>query len=299
MISTKKAIIVRYAEIHLKGKNRGYFEKVLVNNIREKIKEYNCVVTRISGRYIVSEYDEMQEQNIISAITKVCGVYSVSPATQINNASLEDLIDVCKTIKICTNTFRVTVNRANKNFRVNSTECSKILGAAILGVNPDLKVDLFTPDTVVNVDLRENGSAYIFYDIIKGVSGMPVGTSSRGLLLLSGGIDSPVAGYLAIKRGVKLECVYYESPPHTSIEAKNKVIELARKLAVYNNDVKLHVIKFTDIQTAIGNIATKIDGIYGSQEKVNTESFDFASESQKEINRENKNILIYILYNIG
>lgn len=251
MISTNKAIIVRYAEIHLKGKNRGYFERVLVNNIREKIKEFNCTVTRISGRYIVSDYDEMQEQNIINAIIKVCGVYSVSPATQINNASLEDLIDVCKTIKINTNTFRVTVNRANKNFRVNSTECSKILGAAILGANPSLKVDLFTPETVVNVDLRENGSAYIFYDIVKGVSGMPVGTSSKGMLLLSGGIDSPVAGFMMAKRGMPLEAVHFYSFPYTSEAAKQKVIDLAKIMSEYTGQIRIHMVKFTHVQESI------------------------------------------------
>jgi thiamine biosynthesis protein ThiI len=193
----------------------------------------------------------MQEQNIINAIIKVCGVYSVSPATQINNASLEDLIDVCKTIKINSNTFRVTVNRANKNFRVNSTECSKILGAAILGANPSLKVDLFTPETVVNVDLRENGSAYIFYDIVKGVSGMPVGTSSKGMLLLSGGIDSPVAGFMMAKRGMPLEAIHFYSFPYTSEAAKQKVIDLAKIMSEYTGPIRIHMVKFTHVQESI------------------------------------------------
>lgn len=250
-IETKKAIIIRYAEIHLKGKNRGFFEKVLLNNIRQKIAPYNCTLTRISGRYIVTDYEEIMEENIINTITKVCGVYSISPALQINNATLEDLIDVCKTIKINTASFRVTVNRANKNFRVNSTECSKILGAAILGTNPNLKVDLFTPDTVVNVDLRENGSAYIFYDIVKGVSGMPVGTSSKGLILLSGGIDSPVAGFMMAKRGMPLEAVHFYSFPYTSEQAKQKVIDLAKIMSDYTGPIKIHMVKFTHVQESI------------------------------------------------
>ena len=250
-IETKRAIIIRYAEIHLKGKNRGFFEKVLLNNIKNKISAYNCTLTKISGRYIVTDYEEMMEENIINTITKVCGVYSISPALQIKDATLENLIDVCKTIKINTESFRVTVNRANKNFRVNSTECSKILGAAIIGVNPDLKVDLFTPDTVVNVDIRENGSAYIFYDIVKGVSGMPVGTSSKGLLLLSGGIDSPVAGFMMAKRGMPLEAIHFYSFPYTSELAKQKVIDLAKIMSEYTGPIKIHMVKFTHVQESI------------------------------------------------
>lgn len=251
MVQVNRAIIIRYSEIHLKGKNRGFFEKVLMNNIKEKISAFDCVLSRISGRYIVSGYDALVEDNIINAITKVCGVHSVSSASQINNATLEDLIDVCKQITINSKTFRVTVNRANKNFRVNSTECSKILGAAILGTNPHLKVDLFTPETVVNVDLRENGSAYIFYDSIKGVNGMPVGTSSRGLLLLSGGIDSPVAGFMMAKRGMPLEAIHFYSFPYTSELAKQKVIDLAKIMSDYTGPIKIHMVKFTHVQESI------------------------------------------------
>lgn len=250
-IETRKSIIIRYAEIHLKGKNRGFFEKVLLNNIKEKIHTYNCNLTRISGRYIVSDYDELIEENLINEITKVCGVHSVSPALQIKDASLEDLIEVCKTIRIYTDNFRVTVNRANKNFRVNSTECSKILGEAILGTNPELKVDLIHPQTVVNVDLRENGSAYIFYETIKGVNGMPVGTSSKGLLLLSGGIDSPVAGFMMAKRGMPIEAIHFYSFPYTSDLAKQKVIDLAKIMSNYTGPIKIHMVKFTHVQESI------------------------------------------------
>ncbi len=250
-IQIKKAIIVRYAEIHLKGKNRGFFEKVLVNNIKEKIKNFDCEITRISGRYIISNFDELMEENIINAVIKVCGVHSVSSAYQIHKASLEDLIDVCKTIKINTENFRVTVNRANKNFRVNSTECSRILGGAVLSNNPNLKVNLTEPKTVLNVDLRENGDAYIFYDSIKGVNGMPVGTSSRGLLLLSGGIDSPVAGFLMAKRGMPIEAIHFYSFPYTSELAKQKVIDLAKIMTEYTGNIKIHMVKFTHIQESI------------------------------------------------
>lgn len=246
-----KAIIIRYSEIHLKGKNRGFFEKVLIQNIQRKLNKFEYKITRISGRYIITEFDKMVEENIISNLIKVCGIYSVSSAFEIKSTSLEDLIDICKNIELDSNTFRVTVNRANKNFPVNSTECSKILGNAILEKNPHLKVDLTHAEKIVNIDLRENGSAYIFYDHIKGVNGMPVGTSSKGLLLLSGGIDSPVAGFLMAKRGMPVEAVHFYSFPYTSEQAKQKVVDLAKIMTEYTGEIKIHMVKFTHVQESI------------------------------------------------
>ena len=250
-IVINKAIIIRYAEIHLKGKNRGFFEKVLMQNIQKKLHKFEYKINRISGRYIITEYDEMQEESILSNLKKVCGIHSVSFAQKINNATLNDLIDVCKTITIKEKTFRVTVNRANKNFEVNSTECGKILGEAVLENNPNLKVDLTNPEKVVYVDLRENGSAYIFYNHIKCVNGMPVGTSSKGLLLLSGGIDSPVAGFLMEKRGMPVEAVHFYSFPYTSEQAKQKVVDLAKIMSDYTGEIKIHMVKFTHVQESI------------------------------------------------
>ena len=250
-VTTKKAIILRYSEIYLKGKNRGFFEKVLLNNIKQKLQSFKYELTRISGRYIITDFDEIFEENIINSLVKVCGLYSISSALQVPNASLEDLISVCKKIKIETENFRVTVNRANKNFRVNSTECSKILGEAVLENNEGLKVNLTSPQTVLNVDLRENGDAFIFYNSIKAVNGMPVGTSSKGLLLLSGGIDSPVAGFMMAKRGMPIEAIHFYSFPYTSELAKQKVIDLAKIMSEYTGNIKIHMVKFTHVQESI------------------------------------------------
>lgn len=250
-VETKRAIILRYSEIYLKGKNRGFFERVLLNNIKGKLKNFKYELTRISGRYIISNFDEIYEDNIINSVIKVCGLHSVSSAIQVKNATLEDLIEVCKNIKIDTENFRVTVNRANKNFRVNSTDCSKILGEAVLGNNPNLKVNLTNPQTVLNVDLRENGDAFLFYNQIKAVNGMPVGTSSKGLLLLSGGIDSPVAGFMMAKRGMPIEAIHFYSFPYTSELAKQKVIDLAKLMSEYTGNIRIHMVKFTHVQESI------------------------------------------------
>jgi thiamine biosynthesis protein ThiI len=147
-------------------------------------------------------------------------------------------------------TFKVTTKRSDKKYPMESMEISRKVGAVLLKNIDGISVDVHTPELEVNVEVRIK-DVYVYFNSEKGCGGYPVGVAGKGMLMLSGGIDSPVAGYLAIKRGVRLECIYYESPPHTSIEAKNKVIELARKLAVYNNDIKLHVIKFTEIQEAI------------------------------------------------
>ncbi len=147
-------------------------------------------------------------------------------------------------------TFKVKSKRTNKNIPLTSVELSKNLGEDILRNIPDKKVDVENPNILVNVEYRSD-STLVYFDRVKGLGGYPVGTLGKGLLMLSGGIDSPVAGFLASKRGVKIEAIYFESPPHTSVEAKNKVIALARKLALYNNDITLHVINFTEIQETI------------------------------------------------
>lgn len=246
----KHCILVRYGEIYLKGKNKFYFENVLLNNIKKMVEDVPCLVHKISGRYLVTDYDPVKEKYLLSKIQKVFGVYSVSPTIEIDT-NLEAIRGYCGSIKIKENTFKIDVNRADKLFPMNSVELACDLGGYVLDNNPHLKVKLVNPEKTVFVDLRENGKTYIFYDVIKAVGGIPVGTSGRGMLLLSGGIDSPVAGYLMAKRGLSLDAVYYHSFPYTGESAKEKVKKLAKILSGYSGNLRLHVVSFTKIQEAI------------------------------------------------
>lgn len=208
------------------------------------------MVHKISGRYLVTDYDPVKEKYLLSKIQKVFGVYSVSPTIEIDT-NLEAIRGYCGSIKVKENTFKIDVNRADKLFPMNSVELACDLGGYVLDNNPHLKVKLVNPEKTIFVDLRENGKTYIFYDVIKAVGGIPVGTSGRGMLLLSGGIDSPVAGYLMAKRGLSLDAVYYHSFPYTGESAKEKVKKLAKILSGYSGNLRLHVVSFTKIQEAI------------------------------------------------
>ena len=246
----QKAILVRYSEIFLKGKNKGFFEKTLLNNIIYAIKDYSADVKKISGRILITEYAEKNENKIIEAVKNVFGVYSLSPTTLIET-SVENIENFIESIRLDKSTFRVTVKRADKSFPINSTEFSKRLGEIILNNNPGIAVDLHTYNQEISVDIREQNRTFIFYKTVLGVGGMPVGTSGNGLLLLSGGIDSPVAGYMMAKRGMPISALHFQSIPYTSEMAKQKVVDLANVLSDYTGNIKLYICCFTKIQEEI------------------------------------------------
>lgn len=245
------AILIRYSEIFLKGKNRGFFEKVLKNDINRRLAPYGTRLEIVSGRYIVSGFDLQYRLKIQSILQKIPGVYSISPAitTDATPVAIRDV--AVEIMKNKLGSFRVTTTRADKNFPVSSMEFSRELGAEILRNNHSLKVDLHEPQTNLQVDIRTNGKAYIYFDELFGVNGMPVGTAGNGLLLLSGGIDSPVAGYMMIKRGLKISALHFESFPYTSPQALEKAKELAEVLAGYNGEIKLYVANISKVQEAI------------------------------------------------
>ena len=246
-----EAILIRYAEIHLKGKNKHYFEKVLKTNINAKLKKYETQLESVSGRYIITNFKQSDLKQILNRLSKTAGVYSISPA-YVCNAEVNEIRNLAECVMADKfGTFRVTTTRADKNFPVPSMEFSASLGGVILRSNKDLKVDLHNPDTNLQIDIRQNGKAYVFFEEIMGVSGMPVSTSGNGLLLLSGGIDSPVAGYMMIKRGLKLSCLHFESFPYTSPQAKQKALDLAKVLTEYNGPTKVYVANISKIQEEI------------------------------------------------
>jgi len=246
----KHCILVRYGEIYLKGKNKPFFEKMLINNIKKAIPDIAFQVSRISGRFLVSNYDVIKEKHLMSKLQKVFGIYSISSTVEMDT-SVDEIRSYCREIKILESTFKVDVNRADKTFPIRSVPFAADLGGYVLENNPKLKVKLTDPDKIVFVDIRENGKTYIFYDIIKGVGGLPVGVSGRGLLLLSGGIDSPVAGYLMAKRGLSIDAVYFHSFPYTGERVKEKVKKLAGILSEYSGKIRLHVVSFTKVQESI------------------------------------------------
>ena len=248
----KKAIIIRYCEIHLKGKNRGYFEKMLKENIKRSLKNINCTFAAMHSRYLIEDFSEEDLPIIEEKLHKIAGIHTYSIALVVEN-DFEKIFEACSSL--CNGkhgTFRVTANRADKTFTPNSTECTRLLGGRLLEVYGDkIKVDVVTPSFTVFVDIREDGKTFVYTDVVHCMSGMPVGSAGRGLLLISGGIDSPVAGYMMCKRGMKLDCLHFHSFPYTGEAAKQKVVDLTEKVGEYNGGINLYVVSFTHIQEAI------------------------------------------------
>ncbi len=246
----KKVILIRYGEIHLKGNNRGFFERLLLNNLKKACEPFDVNIKKIQGRYLVSDYNEFDEIELIEAISSVFGVTSLSVAFEVET-NIELIKDVCANIDTgFAKTFKVETRRADKKFNINSTEFSAILGGVILK-HHRIKVDVHNPDLLINVDIRENGYTYISEKNIIAVGGMPVGSAGKGMLLLSGGIDSPVAGYQMAKRGLQLDAIHFFSFPYTSELAKEKVITLAKKLTKFTGEINLYMVPFTEIQEHI------------------------------------------------
>lgn len=248
MNNQEYVVIVRYGELYLKGKNRYLFENALIKNIKNKLKDTKALVEKITGRIIISNI-ENNAQDIIERVQKVFGISSMSKALKLKT-SMQGIKDYCSSIEL-NGSFKVEVKRADKSFPMISNELEKLLGEIILNNNDNLKVDVHNPDHIVNVDIRETGYTYISFEKIKTLGGMPVGTSGKGLLMLSGGIDSPVAGFLMAKRGLQVNAVYFHSHPYTSEQAKQKVKDLAQIIATYGGGLKLFIVPFTKIQEAI------------------------------------------------
>lgn len=249
-----KLILVKYApEIFLKGLNRGKFERQLMNNIKKRLDDIEYEIVVDQGRYFIKAQDV---EAAVERVRKVFGVVEICLVTEVERDITVIKEEVLKMInEIKPKTFKIETNRANKKFPLNSIEASRDIGGYVLHhYGEELEVDVKNPECLVNVEIREKG-AYIFTskDKIKAVGGLPYGINGSTMLMLSGGIDSPVAGYLMARRGVALNCVYYHSHPYTSERAKDKVKELAKILSEYAEKVKLYIVPFTDIQMAIIN----------------------------------------------
>lgn len=248
----KKVIIVRVCEIFLKGKNRFYFVNLLESNIKKALSGIKFEIVKLQMRYLIEDFDESDYELIMSKLLKVSGIHTLSSALCVES----DVEKIAKAaISVCEGqkgSFKVETNRADKTFSMHSVELSAEIGGRILErFNKNLWVDVKKPSFVVHADIRENGETLVYSGVIKGVGGMPVGSSGKGFLMLSGGIDSPVAGYMMCKRGMKLSAVHFHSYPYTGEAAKEKVITLAKKLSEYSSGMTLYVVKFTHIQEEI------------------------------------------------
>ena len=245
-----KVILIKYGELSTKKGNLNFFIKTLFNNLKNKLRDYDVLISKDRARMYI-EFKDSELEDIKNIIDKTFGIHMYHIAN-IVDTNLEviksSVLEIVKNEKF--STFKVETKRSDKTFEVHSQDMNHVLGGVILRNIPDIKVDVRNPELLVQVEIREKHS-YIYLNSYKGIGGYPVGTQPRGMLMLSGGIDSPVAGYLAMKRGVKLDCVYFEAIPHTSIEARNKVVDLCRKLAEYTDNINLHVVNFTPIQEEI------------------------------------------------
>lgn len=246
----QKVIIIRYAEIHLKGNNRGWFEKVFAVNIEKSLKGLKHELRRQSGRYLVENFNEADTQTVLDRLKKVFGVHSYSLALKVNS-NLDEIAEASKKVCSAYGTFKVETHRADKTFPLNSMQLSAEIGGRLLDANNNIKVDVHNPDFIVSIDLRENGTALVFNENIKGAGGMPVGTSGTGMLLISGGIDSPVAGHMIAKRGMNINCIHFHSYPYTNLQAREKVIELTKRLSEYTCGTNLNIVSVTRIQEEI------------------------------------------------
>lgn len=245
----EKMILIKYGELTTKKANRNFFIKTLTNNIQNILKDFDVKIKKDRVRMFI-EANENILLEVENKLKKVFGLHGITICYKVNT-NIEEIKKISLDIinKEKGKTFKVITKRADKKFPIPSMEFNNVIGGFILK-NTNLKVDVHNPDINLYIEIRDNGT-YIYTNEIKGIGGYPVGIQGKGLLMLSGGIDSPVAGYLALKRGVMIEGLYFESPPHTSLEAKNKVIKLADILDEYAGGIKLHVVPFTKLQEEI------------------------------------------------
>lgn len=252
-----KAFLVKYSEIGIKGKNRYLFENALRDQIKNALKlvEGEFSVTKEQGRiYIEVTSEEYDYDETIEALTRVFGIQGIMPVVLIEDSSWDNLItEVASYVRNIYGdkafTFKVEAKRGDKQYPMKSPEICMELGGYLLEQFPNIKVDVHNPEVRINVEIRNK--AYVYSTVIQGAGGMPVGTNGKAMLLLSGGIDSPVAGYMIAKRGVKLDATYFHAPPYTSERAKEKVVDLARLVSKWSGPIDLHIVNFTDIQLYI------------------------------------------------
>ena len=251
-----RSFLIKYAEIGVKGKNRYLFEDALVKQIHHRLKnlEGKFEVTKEAGRIYAEASEDFDYDEVIDALQHVFGIVGICPMVQIEDNGYEDLkAQVVKYIDDAYEdkhfTFKVVARRANKQYPVVSDQINRDLGEVILNAFPETKVNVHTPDVLLRVEVRHKIN--IFSETIPGPGGMPIGTAGRAMLLLSGGIDSPVAGWMIAKRGVTIDATYFHAPPYTSERAKQKVVDLAKLVAKYTGPIRLNIINFTDIQLYI------------------------------------------------
>lgn len=250
------SFLIKYGEIGVKGKNRYLFEEALCQQIKYALKRCDgeFKLSRTPGRVFVDALSDFDYDEVIENLQAVFGITGICPVVRLEDEGFEKLagevvryVDTVYPDKHIT--FKVAARRSRKNYPKNSMELNEDLGEVLLDHFPELKVDVHTPQVTLTVEIREK--IYLYSEIIPGPGGMPVGTAGKAMVLLSGGIDSPVAAYMIAKRGVKVDAVYFHAPPYTSERAKQKVVDLAKKVAKYTGPIYLHVINFTDVQMHI------------------------------------------------
>ncbi|MBE5887851.1 MAG: tRNA 4-thiouridine(8) synthase ThiI [Lachnospiraceae bacterium] len=251
-----QAFLIKYAEIAIKGKNRYIFEDALVNNIRYQLKNVdgNFTVRKENGRIYVETEGDYDYDETVTALQRVFGIVGICPVVLTKDEGFDAL---CQSVIDHINeaypdkhfTFKVNARRARKNYPMDSMQINAAVGEKVLEAFPETSVDVHNPQVMINIEIRP--LINIYSTVIPGPGGMPLGTAGKAMLLLSGGIDSPVAGYMISKRGVTIEATYFHAPPYTSERAKQKVIDLAKKVAAYTGPIKLNIVNFTDIQLYI------------------------------------------------
>ena len=245
-----RVILIKYGELSTKKGNRNFFINTLYNNVKSKLGMYDVSINKDRAKMTIKFRDEDLD-DIVKIVGKVFGIHTFNIAYLCDSdedAIKSTVMEVVSNTNF--NTFKVETKRSDKRFPIHSGDLNRILGGIILKNVPNIKVDVHNPDLLLKVEIREDGT-YIYYNSFNGSGGYPVGTQPKGMLMLSGGIDSPVAGYLAMKRGIVIDAVYFEAIPHTSLEAREKVITLCRKLSSYTNHINLHIVNFTTIQEEI------------------------------------------------
>lgn len=249
--------IIKVGEICLKGGNRNFFEKKLRNNIKRKLKEYSPKLTNVKGRFFL-RIENVSHEIVSHALSTTFGIVAFAKSVTCKK-DIESIKEVVKKLIIDEKsewkTFKAETRRADKSFPMSSYEISCDIGGIVLDMTDNKKVTMKNPDLVINIEIRDK--TYIYIGSEKGPGGLPVGSAGKGILMLSGGIDSPVAGYLMAKRGLKQNAVYFHTYPYTSDDAKNKVIELAKTLAVHLNGLRLYIVPFTDVQLKINDSCNK------------------------------------------
>ena len=244
-----RMILIKYGELTTKKANRNLFINILTKNIVNMLSDYDIKIKKDRVRMYI-ECDDSKIDDIVLKLQKVFGLHGIVICHKVNT-NTDDIKS--KVLELVNEneykTFKIETKRADKNFEIHSMDFNNIIGGYILK-NTNLSVDVHHPDVLVHIEIRVEGT-FIYTNEVKGIGGYPVGIQGKGMLMLSGGIDSPVAGYLALKRGVDIDCLYFESPPHTSVEAKNKVIKLASIINEYSGSIRVLVVPFTEIQEAI------------------------------------------------